>query len=175
MKALFKNRTKYTKQTYKIFVDFHQKNFGIYYFSYTLIFILLFIFCLIVQLQFHNYTLAILFFIAIIVFVLWRVFHPVREISNELKSDNIQNETEFCFKFFDSRFQVIKGRKFESFSYFKIKHVYETDNFIYLYLDKNHALLLNKDGFVIGKCDDFIKFIKKKCMFRYKYISDNSG
>ena len=172
MKTLFKNKTKYTKQTYKKFVEFHQKQYGIYYTTYTIIFIILFIFCLIVQLQSHNYTIAILFVIAVISFILWRIFHPVHEIKNEIKSSKIQQEVEFSFKFYEPYFQVMKGREYETHHYFKIKRVIETDEFIYLYLDKNHALLLNKNGFVIGNCSDFIDFIQNKCKFKYKYISN---
>ena len=45
--------------------------------------------------------------------------------------------------------------------------MYENDSYIYLYLNKEHALLLDKNNFVVGKPTDFIKFVKKKIWFKF--------
>ena len=49
-----------------------------------------------------------------------------------------------------------------------IKKSFETEDKFYLYLDKTDAFILDKQGFEIGKVDDFREFIKRKCIFRYK-------
>lgn len=52
--------------------------------------------------------------------------------------------------------------------YYKLYKIYETKTFFYLYIDNDHAFLINKSGFVRGLSDDFSKFINKKCLFKYK-------
>ena len=54
--------------------------------------------------------------------------------------------------------------------YWQLKRVFETEDKFYLYLDKTDAFILDKQGFEIGKVDDFREFIKRKCIFRYKNI-----
>ena len=47
-------------------------------------------------------------------------------------------------------------------SYWKIYKLFETDEFFYIYIDKNHAFLLKKDKFSIGNVDDFNIFLKRR-------------
>ena len=161
MKPLFKNRTKYTKQNYRKYLEFHQKKFGFKYKIYTLFIVLIIIICIVLQIQYHNYLLGISFILACIIFWLWRYFRPRYNISKELKKDILVNEKEFSFKFYEKYFEVWDRLNLEKVKYGKIYRVYETDSFFYLYLDKEHSLLLGKTGFVIGKSEDFGKFIRK--------------
>ena len=46
--------------------------------------------------------------------------------------------------------------------------LFETEDFFYLYITKEHAALVNKKGFKIGDSDSFSEFIKNKCKFKYK-------
>lgn len=61
LKILFKNETKYNKEIYENFLNFHNKKFHFKYTLYTAAIIMLLIFCLSLQVKYHNYTLAILF------------------------------------------------------------------------------------------------------------------
>ena len=89
MKLLFKNKTKYTKEVYKTFLEFHNKKYGNSYHFYTAIITLLLFFCFGMNLKFHNFAVAIGIFIAMIAFLYWRFFHPTHEIQKELKKDKI--------------------------------------------------------------------------------------
>ena len=60
MKVLFKNKTKYTKEMYKEFLEFHEEKYGTTYYIYTIIFILSFVFCIVMQLKYANYLLALI-------------------------------------------------------------------------------------------------------------------
>ena len=113
------------------------------------------------QIQYKNYLLGISFILACIIFWLWRYFRPRYKVSKELKKDILVNEKEFSFKFYEKFFEVWDKLYVERVNYGKIYRVYETDTFFYLYLDKEHSLLLEKSGFVIGKATDFGKFIRK--------------
>ena len=66
MKVLFKNKTKYTKEMYKEFLEFHEERYGTTYYLYTIIFILAFVFCIVMQLKYANYLLALITAITLI-------------------------------------------------------------------------------------------------------------
>ena len=171
MKLLFKNKTKYTKEVYKTFLEFHNKKYGNSYHFYTAIITLLLFFCFGMNLKFHNFAVTIGIFIAMIAFLYWRFFHPTHEIQKELKKDKIQKEKEFQFRFFEKCIEILDKTYTSKFNYFKIKHIYETNKYFYLYIDKNHAFILGKSNFTIGNIDDFRTFIKHKCPLRYKGFS----
>ena len=43
-----------------------------------------------------------------------------------------------------------------------------TKDYFYLYINPDYAMLVNKNSFEIGTLDDFRKFIKKKCLLKYR-------
>ena len=149
MKILFKNKTKYTKQAYKEFVEIHNKTHNFTYTLYTVIVIALLLICLVLQVNNHTYSLAITFCLIITCFILWRFFHPVSVISKQFNSSTIQTEKEFTFNFYNKYFKIIDNNQFEIFKYYKIYKVYETDNFFYLYTDRTHSFLINKNNFLV--------------------------
>ena len=94
MKVLFKNKTKYTKEMYKEFLEFHEEKYGTTYYLYTIIFILAFVFCIVMQLKYANYLLALITAITLIGFVFWRFYHPIKTVKKEIKSKKIEEEQE---------------------------------------------------------------------------------
>ena len=149
MKILFKNKTKYTKQVYKEFVEIHNKTHNFTYTLYTVIVIALLLICLVLQVNNHTYSLAITFCLIITCFILWRFFHPVSVVSKQFNSSTIQTEKEFTFNFYNKYFKIIDNNQFEIFKYYKIYKVYETDNFFYLYTNRTHSFLINKNNFLV--------------------------
>ena len=149
MKILFKNKTKYTKQAYKEFVEIHNKTHNFTYTLYTVIVIAILLICLVLQVNNHTYSLAITFCLIITCFILWRFFHPVSVISKQFNSSTIQTEKEFTFNFYNKYFKIIDNNQFEIFKYYKIYKVYETDNFFYLYTNRTHSFLINKNNFLV--------------------------
>ena len=103
-------------------------------------------------------------------FFLWRFLHPVSEVSKEFNSEKIQNEKEFTFIFYEKNFKVRENNKLETYiiKYKELYKVFETDNFFYLYIDKTHSLLINKNCFTIGNSENFSNFIQKKCKYKNK-------
>lgn len=149
LKILFKNKTKYTKQAYKEFVEIHNKTHNFTYTLYTVIVIALLLICLVLQVNNHTYSLAITFCLIITCFILWRFFHPVSVVSKQFNSSTIQTEKEFTFNFYNKYFKIIDDNQFEIFKYYKIYKVYETDNFFYLYTNRTHSFLINKNNFLV--------------------------
>lgn len=171
MKILFKNTTTYNKEIYNEFLNFYNKKYHFLYTLYTALVIAIFLFCLGVQVKAHNYTLAIIFCCTLTVFFLWRYLHPFSIVKNELKSDKIVEHKKFSFVFYEKKFKTRDNINYSVNKYYKLHRVFETEDFFYLYMDKIHALVLDKNGFTIGTPEDFSLFIKKKCKFKYKKIN----
>lgn len=170
LKLLFKNTTKYNKKIYDEFLKFHNDNFSHKYYFYTILIMIALFYCISMQVIYHNITLAILLCIILSCFFLWRLLHPISEISKEYKSDKIQNQKEFTFLFFEKQFKVRDKLKFEFIKYSKLYKIFETDDFFYLYLDKTHSIIISKSCFTKGSPSEFSEFLKKKYWWKYKLI-----
>ena len=170
LKILFKNVTKYDKEVYTDFLKFHQNIFGLKYSLYTAFIIGMLLILVAMQIQVHNMDVAIIICFVITAFFLWRFLHPVSEVSKEFNSEKIQNEKEFTFIFYEKNFKVRENNKLETYiiKYKELYKVFETDNFFYLYIDKTHSLLINKNCFTIGNSENFSNFIQKKCKYKNK-------
>ena len=173
LKILFKNSTKYNESIYKEYLKFHEKKYGLKYTLYTIFVIGLLLFCLILQINAHNYSLTLIFCAIITVFLLWRYLHPISEVSKEFKSNKIQKEEKFTFIFYKNNFKVKTTSETYIIKYYQLYKIFETSTFFYLYIDKTHAMLLNKENFTIGSSDDFSKFINKKCWYKFKKETQN--
>ena len=68
MKILYKNKTKYTKEVYSKFLQFHQNKFGNKYTFSTVVTILLLCFCIITNLQYYHKSVAFILLIFLIIF-----------------------------------------------------------------------------------------------------------
>lgn len=79
MEILFKNKTKYTKQIYQKYLEFHQNKFGLKYKFITILVFLLLSFCFIINLKYSNYNTAFVFIIALISFFIYIFFAPTKK------------------------------------------------------------------------------------------------
>ena len=93
MNMLFKNTTKYSKECYENFLIFHNKKFGVSSNFYTLLIVILMAFCIVLQLKAGNTQLVFIFILTLICFLLWRIFHPIKEVKDEFESKKIQKES----------------------------------------------------------------------------------
>lgn len=174
LKILFKNTTKYSKENYKIFLQFHSNQFRFRSILYTATIIGLLLFCIILQVKSHNLTLAITFCMIFTIFFLWRYLHPISEISKEFSSEKIQNEKQFTFIFYEKYLKIQDKTFYQILKYHKLYKIFETPYFFYLYLDKTHSLLLDKSSFSIGSSEEFSAFIHKKCWYQFKKVKSFS-
>lgn len=167
LKLLFENTTKYNKTVYDKFLAFHKKKYGFTYTTYTIIVVAFILFTLILQIKYHNFSIAVLLCCGLTFFILWRYLHPISEISKEYQSDKIQKEKEYTFKFYDKFFTCEDNKEFSEIKYRKLYKVFETSDFFYLYIDKTHSFLLDKSKFKNNNSAEFSKFIKKKCWWHF--------
>lgn len=170
MKILYKNITKYDENMYKEFLSFHQKIFGLKYSLYTAFIIGLLLILIAIQIHIHNMNIAIIICFIIAGFFLWRYLHPAYEVSKEFNSEKIKNQKLFTFIFYEKTFKIREDDKLETFivKYTELYKVFETNTFFYLYIDKTHSFLVNKNSFTDGNLEDFQEFIRGKCRLKYK-------
>lgn len=172
MKVLFKNKTQYTKDTYAKFLKFHDSKYGFKYMIVTILLVIMLIYCVILTLINKLWLLGITFILSTIIFIAYRFFYPVSQVKKELKGKAISKEKSFTFKFYERSFKVVDKINYSQLPYWKLKKVFETNDFFYLYIDKTHAFLVKKDGFTYGNVNDFSKFIKKKCWYKFTLVNN---
>lgn len=167
-KMLFKNHTKYSKKNYNSFIKFHNGKFGLIYDAYTLFVLILLIYCFVTSLKGQAYMLSVVFFIAMIAFVSYRIFEPLQLHKKQIKSNTISKENEIIFYFYEKTFKIREKAKMVRIYYWQLHKVYETENFFYLYLSKRYAVLVDKSGFTLGTSQEFANYMKKKLKLKYK-------
>jgi len=167
MNILFKNTTKYTKQAYEKYLQFHQNKYGYNYQFITIVTILLLCFCIIMNLKYTNYITTIILAIILGTFCYYRFFNPKKKVEKELKTEKFKNEKEFTFTFYEKYFIVSDNKDSYKLRYWHLHKVFETDDFFYLYINKDHAFLLEKSTFSKGNISEFLDFLKKKIWYRF--------
>ena len=169
MKVLYKNKTKYTKETYAKYLQFHQNKFGTKYRFITILIIVLLCFFIITNFKYANKTTGFILLLALLVFCLYRFFQPISLVKKELKTEKFEKEKEFTFKFYKKYFTISDSNNFEKIKYWKLYKIYETNDFFYLYINKDHAFLLEKNTFTKGDISTFYIFVKRKIWFKMIY------
>ena len=167
-KLLFKNSTQYSKKAYNKFNQFHNNNNVLKYELFTVLIIILLIYCIVTTIKGKVIPLAVLFLLALIFFVIHRFFGPIRIYKKEVTKKAITKTQTFNFYFYDKFFKVRDNLDFHKQFYFKLHKVYETDEFFYLYIDKQYSFIVDKSGFTKGTSEEFSNFIRKKILFKYK-------
>lgn len=166
MKPLFENTTKYTINNYQKFLQFHKNKFSFSYNAYTIIMVILLLYCIILNIIERKIWLFLFFILLLTAFLWLRIIYPLSKYKksyNAIKNAKGKEQT-FTFNFYNHFFTLNKVR----FYYFKLFKVYETKDYFYLYVNDDNAALVSKQGFKNGKTsEEFTEFIKKKCMLKY--------
>lgn len=168
MKPLFKNTTQYNSEVYKEFLNFHAKKFHLTFTIYNIFVIAFLLFCIIYQISKHNFSIAIFICFLLTGFILWRNLRPAKEVRETYESNVIQKEQKFTFSFYPKHLRISSMTQYQTIKYSKLYRIYETKTFFYLYIDRTHSYLLDKNKFLIGTPQKFKLFIKKKCPFKVR-------
>ena len=169
MKPKFKNITEANELIYNQFLEFHNKKYGKKE-TTCAIFMFLVILYIIIFNIIYNKLKFIVIIISIVLITLYinKIYHKAKVAEKELKSSKVKNKEKIIYKFYDNCFIVTKNKEKQKMRYSKLYKIHQ-DNFnFYFYIDKTHAFLINKKGFIEGNLKDFKKFISKKCRFKYK-------
>ena len=95
------------------------------------------------------------------------IYLNIYAIKKKKEKKKKQKNKEFTFFFYEKYIKIKCKRQFERMHYFEIKKIFETEENFFLYLDKKHSLILDKDGFDVGTSEGFSEFIKRRCPFKY--------
>lgn len=166
MNKLFENTTTYNSTEYRKFLEFHNKKYSFKYNLYTLFILFLLIFCMILQFMNSNINLGCLFLTVAICFLAYRIFRPYFFVKKESNSDKVKKQLTNTYSFYDKYMEIKNRNDFIKLKYYRLYKIFETDDSFYLYMNKDYSFVLSKNGFSIGKQEDFYKFIKKKLWFR---------
>lgn len=166
MKILFKNNTKYTREKYNDFIEFHKNKYGKKVIANILIISICILYILIFNIINKNWLLILSVLIIGIILYIANNLKTTKETSKNKKMINKQKE--FTFFFYKNYIKIRCGRKFDRLKYFELYKVFETKEYFFLYTDETHSLIISKDGFEIGTAKGFSEFIKKKCLLKYK-------
>ena len=90
-----------------------------------------------------------------------------QKVEKELKTEKFKNEKEFTFTFYEKYFIVSDNKDSYKLRYWHLHKVFETDDFFYLYINKDHAFLIEKSTFSKGNISEFLDFLKKKIWYRF--------
>ena len=163
MKILFKNITIYNSKNYNQFIKFHGDKFSFSYNLYTLVLLVFIIYCIVLNIIQKNILLFLLFLAMFAFTVLFRMYLPTKRYQKAKKNFSQNKQTSVTINFYNFYFKIEK----KVYPYLKLYKVFETQDYFYLYIDEEHAALVNKKGFKIGNAEKFTDFIKKKCLFKY--------
>lgn len=166
MKLLFKNNTKYTKEHYNAFIEFHRKKYGKKIILRGLLLTICGLYIILFNLFRWNWkTLLLLLGIAFILLVMNKI-RMKQQVRDNKKV--VGSQKQFTFYFYEKYIKIKCGRKFDRLRYFEIHRAFETREYFFLYTDEEHSLIISKEGFEVGTAKEFTMFIKKKCLLKYK-------
>ena len=168
MEKLFENKTTYNKDTYMEFLRFHTKTFNLSYMAYTFFWAVIFMYCIYLSFSLNERLQGVIITLVLIGFVFYRLYKPKKIVEKELKSDKISSNNSNTFTFYQKNFKVKNNNGSFEFRYFMLHRVFETDKFFYLYVNEENAFLVSKRSFTFGTAEDFSKFIKNRCILKYR-------
>ena len=163
MKLLFKNITIYNSKNYNQFIKFHGDKFNFSYNAYTLVILILILYCIVLNIIQKSLFLALLFLFMFAFIVVFRIYLPGKRYQKTKKKFAENKQSKITIDFYKFHFKI----KQKIYPYLKLYKIFETKDYFYLYLDEENAILVDKRGFKLGTSIEFADFIKKKCLFKY--------
>ena len=171
-KKLFVNKTVYNAKVYEEFLQFHGKRYNLAYWLYTGIWTVVLFFCIIIAFGSQMSTQAVLINIILVCFIGYRILKPKFIIKRELKGDKVSDSSLNTFSFYDNYLMVANKEGKFRYKFLMLRRVFETNSFFYLYVSRENAFLIDKNGFSLGTSKEFSDFIKGKCKFKFKKVNN---
>ena len=112
--------------------------------------------------------LGIVLVIAFCLYLFYKFVFIPKKIKKQEQSNQLVKEYIITYTFFKNHFISKNEEKEASTSYFNIYKVIETKTNYYIYMSREYAFIISKDGFIKGKEEEFKEFIKKKVKLKYK-------
>ena len=168
MEELFENKTKYTKEQYNTFMQVHQSEYIVEEIAYMLFNILFFGLTMILAFRSKEIILGIAIVIGLIVYIWYKFIWSQKRVKKNTENGKLSGDFVNTYKFYKRYFGVENQEGNAQILYFKIYRVVETKDNYYIYITRNNAFIVSKNGFTKGDNIEFSKFIKGKTITRYK-------
>ena len=158
-KILFINKSQYSKDVFQSFFFYREVVGRIRkWIIFSVLYIAIFILMTLSETSSITYITVVLLIIAYIYFIGIRI---EKLVEREMKFFNISKSTELTFSFYEEHFSISGDNKNFNYPYLQINKLVEYKNYLYIFVDIDKAVYLNKDGFK-QNTDDFMRFIKQK-------------
>ena len=161
MESLFENKTKCTDEEYAKYLSTYQKEYAITEKIYTIIYFLFLIFCIIFAIKEKEIVLSIGLITLTIIFIWYKFIRPYKILQKTQEKTTLKEY--ICnYKFYKNNFTVNAPEGNATIFYF------QTNTHFYIFISKENAFIVSKEGFTKGKAAEFSNFIHKKVKFKYK-------
>lgn len=168
MEELFENETKFSQKEYDIFLNVHKKEYEFSESAYMLYIIVFFILCIWLSFLGKKVLLGIGLCICFMIYLWYKIVRPALNVKKEKEKFKIEGTILNNYKFYKNYFRVESSGKQANILYLKIYRIVETKECYYIYISKENAFIISKDGFIKGNQTEFTKFLKKKVFYKYK-------
>lgn len=166
MKEIFKNRTTCTQKEYNRFLTVQIREFGVSEVIYKILGIVCFLFFLAISIRYKEYKLLVCI-VPIFMFFLWANFkRPMDDIKKNKEIEEFSN----IYYFYKTYFIIECDKEKSKVFYFNLYRVIETEKSFYLYVSRDKAFLLSKEGFINSTSNEFKKFIFKRTLLKFKKL-----
>jgi len=118
--------------------------------------------------NYNHWNLIVLLIFCLMAFIIYRIYSQKIIVKKEMNSSKILEQQEFTFKFYEKNLTINTDEGIEKFKYINIWKAFETNKYFYLYIDKTHAFILDKKGFINYNNNKFRKFLKSKLNRKFK-------
>ena len=168
MEELFVNVTKCTEQEYKKFLQSYAKEYAVPELLGILFYCAFFIFCIYLTIRHQEFKLLAILIIAFILFLYYKLILVPNKRRKQANEKILGKECVNKYIFYNNFFSTISNDGEAQTLYFKMYRVVETKTNFYIYIAREYAFILSKDGFKDNKLDEFRQFIKKKALLKYR-------
>ena len=166
MELKFKNITKCTKDIYNEFLRFHSQKHKNEYLIKAILILFVITYMVIFNIIYKNYMVALIIILMVILVCISREHYRKKNRKKQLKNFKTKNSEDIEFSFYNKYFTTKFNEKKQNNTLLWCAWFYQKN--FYVYLDKTHAFIINKTGFVKGTPEEFEEFILKK--YRFKIV-----
>ena len=168
MEELFENKTKYTEDNYNTFLKYYEKEYGTsdrLFFVYNIIF---FGFCMIFAFKSSETGLGIGILVGLLIYLGFKFIRPARKTEKIKQGPMLSGKFVNTYKFYKRYFMVENSEGKAQILYIRLYRVVETRDYYYIYISREAAFLVSKQGFTKGNDKEFSEFIRKKTFTKYR-------
>lgn len=166
MDELFKNKTKCTQKEYDEFMKVQEQEGAVSNLLYTFFNFAFFTMCFVLAIINKEYIPSVLLFLGLVIYGWYKFIRPKKQI--EKNTRKLEHEYINTYTFHKRYFTTENPDGKAETLYFKIFKVIETNTHFYIYISKEYAFIVDKDGFINSNSEEFKKFIQNKVKMKYK-------